>query len=311
MSLPNFVKLVDVGPRDGLQNEKQTVPAEVKIALVQRLQDAGLKEIEVTSFVSPKWVPQMADNAQVMAGIQRKPGVRYSVLTPNMQGFEASVAVERQYWPDEIVVFAAASEAFSQRNINCSIAQSIERFRPVVEAARAKGIYVRGSMSCVLGCPYEGEIAPERVGMLAGLMKDIGVQHLGVADTIGVGTPVKVQRAMEATLKHYAINDVSGHFHDTYGQALANTLACLHMGLWQFDASVSGLGGCPYAKGATGNVATEDLVYMLHGMGISTGIDLDKLIDAGKFISDFLQRKPGSLAATALLNKRASQAETA
>ena len=311
MSLPNFVKLVDVGPRDGLQNEKQTVPAEVKIALVQRLQDAGLKEIEVTSFVSPKWVPQMADNAQVMAGIQRKPGVRYSVLTPNMQGFEASIALERQFWPDEIVVFAAASEAFSQRNINCSIAQSIERFRPVVEAARAKGIYVRGSMSCTLGCPYEGEIAPERVGMLAGLMKDIGVQHVGVADTIGVGTPVKVQRAMEATLKHYAINDVSGHFHDTYGQALANTLACLHMGVWQFDASVSGLGGCPYAKGATGNVATEDLVYMLHGMGISTGIDLDKLIDAGKFISDFLQRKPGSLAATALLNKRASQAETA
>ena len=311
MSLPTTVKLVDVGPRDGLQNEKQMVPTEVKIGLVQRLQEAGLKEIEVTSFVSPKWVPQMADNAQVMAGIQRKPGVRYSVLTPNMQGFEASVALERQYWPDEIVVFAAASEAFSQRNINCSIAQSIERFRPVVEAARAKGIYVRGSMSCVVGCPYEGEIAPERVGMLAGLMKDIGVQHIGVADTIGVGTPVKVQRAMEATLKHYAINDVSGHFHDTYGQALANTLACLHMGVWQFDASVSGLGGCPYAKGATGNVATEDLVYMLHGMGISTGIDLDKLIDAGKFISDFLQRKPGSLAARALLNKRASQAETA
>ena len=305
MSFPTQVKLVDVGPRDGLQNEKQTVPAEVKIALVHRLQDAGLKEIEVTSFVSPKWVPQMADNAQVMAGIQRKPGVRYSVLTPNMQGFEASVAVERRFWPDEIVVFAAASEAFSQRNINCSIAQSIERFRPVVEAARAKGIYVRGAMSCAVGCPYEGEIAPERVAMLAGMMKDIGVQHIGVADTIGVGTPVKVQRAVEATLKHYAINDISGHFHDTYGQALANTLACLQMGIWQFDASVSGLGGCPYAKGATGNVATEDVVYMLHGMGIETGIDLDKLIDAGKFISDFLQRKPGSLAANALFSKRA------
>ena len=304
MSLPTVVKLVDVGPRDGLQNEKQTVPAEVKIELVHRLQDAGLKEIEVTSFVSPKWVPQMADNAQVMAGIRRKPGVRYSVLTPNMQGFEASVAVERQFWPDEIVVFAAASEAFSQRNINCSITESMERFRPVVEAARAKGIYVRGAMSCVVGCPYEGDIAPERVGMLAGLMKDIGVQHIGVADTIGVGTPLKVQRAMEATLKHYAINDVSGHFHDTYGQALANTLACLEMGIWQFDASVAGLGGCPYAKGATGNVATEDVVYMLHGMGIHTGIDLDRLIDAGKFISDFLQRKPGSRAATALLNKR-------
>ncbi len=305
MSLPSKVKLVDVGPRDGLQNEKQTVPAAVKIELVHRLQDAGLKEIEVTSFVSPKWVPQMADNAQVMAGIQRKPGVRYSVLTPNLQGFEASVAAERQFWPDEIVVFAAASEAFSQRNINCSIAQSIERFRPVVEAARAKGIYVRGAMSCAVGCPYEGDIAPERVAMLAGMMKDIGVQHIGVADTIGTGTPVKVQRAVEATLRHYAINDISGHFHDTYGQALANTLTCLHMGLWQFDASVSGLGGCPYAKGATGNVATEDVVYMLHGMGIETGIDLDKLIDAGKFISDFLQRKSGSLAATALFNKRA------
>ena len=304
MSLPTRVKLVDVGPRDGLQNEKQTVPAEVKIELVHRLQDAGLKEIEVTSFVSPKWVPQMADNAQVMAGIKRKPGVRYSVLTPNLQGFEAAVSVERRYWPDEIVVFGAASEAFSQRNINCSIAQSIERFRPVVEAARAKGIYVRGAMSCTVGCPYEGEIAPERVAMLAGMMKDIGVQHVGVADTTGVGTPIKVQRAMEATLRHYAINDVSGHFHDTYGQALANTLACLHIGVWQFDASVSGLGGCPYAKGATGNVATEDVVYMLHGMGIETGIDLDKLIDAGKYISDFLQRNPGSLAAKALLGKR-------
>ena len=305
MSLPTTVKLVDVGPRDGLQNEKRTVPAEVKIELVHRLQNAGLKEIEVTSFVSPKWVPQMADNAQVMAGIQRRPGVRYSVLTPNLQGFEAAVSAERKFWPDEIVVFGAASEAFSQRNINCSIAQSIERFRPAVEAARAKGIYVRGAMSCTVGCPYEGEIAPERVGMLAGLMKDIGVQHIGVADTIGVGTPLKVQRALEATLKHYALNDISGHFHDTYGQALANTLACLEMGVWQFDASVSGLGGCPYAKGATGNVATEDVVYMLHGMGIATGIDLEKLMDAGQFISDFLQRKSGSRAATALINKRA------
>jgi hydroxymethylglutaryl-CoA lyase len=305
MSLPTQVKLVDVGPRDGLQNEKQTVPAEVKIELVHRLQDAGLQEIEVTSFVSPKWVPQMADNAQVMAGIQRKPGVRYSALVPNMKGFEAAISVERRFWPDEIVVFAAASEAFSQRNINCSIAQSIERFRPVVAAARDKSIYVRGAMSCAVGCPYEGEIAPERVAMLAGMMKDIGVQHVGVADTIGVGTPVKVQRAVEATLKHYAINDISGHFHDTYGQALANTLACLQMGIWQFDTSVSGLGGCPYAKGATGNVATEDVVYMLHGMGIETGIDLDQLIDTGKFISDFLQRKPGSLAANALFSQRA------
>nr|MDP2190844.1 hydroxymethylglutaryl-CoA lyase [Rhodoferax sp.] len=300
MSIPNRVKLVDVGPRDGLQNEKQPVPAAVKIELVHRLQDAGLKEIEVTSFVSPKWVPQMADAASVMAGIERRVGVRYSVLTPNLQGFEAALKSR----PDEIVVFAAASEAFSQKNINCSIAESIERFAPVVEAARVKGIYVRGAMSCTVGCPYEGEIAPERVSYLAGLMKGIGVQHIGVADTIGVGTPLKVRRAMEATLKHYDINDVSGHFHDTYGQALANTLICLQMGVWQFDTSVAGLGGCPYAKGATGNVATEDVLYMLHGMGIATGIDLDKLIDAGKFISDFLERKPNSRAATAILNKR-------
>jgi hydroxymethylglutaryl-CoA lyase len=304
MKLPLKVKLVDVGPRDGLQNEKAPVPAAVKIELVQRLQDAGLTEIEVTSFVSPKWVPQMADADAVMAGIRRKPGVRYSVLTPNLKGFEAAVAAPRELWPDEIVVFGAASEAFSQRNINCSIAESIERFRPVVEAAKAKGIHVRGAMSCTVGCPYEGEIAPERVGYLAGLMKGIGVQHIGVADTIGVGTPRQVQRAMEATLRHYAINDVSGHFHDTYGQALANTLATLEMGVWQFDASIAGLGGCPYAKGATGNVATEDVVYMLHGMGIETGIDLDQLLDAGKFISDFLGRKPNSRAATALLTKR-------
>ncbi len=298
---PRRVKIVDVGPRDGLQNEKAPVPAEVKIGLVHRLQDAGLREIEVTSYVSPKWVPQMADNHAVMAGIKRRPGVRYSVLTPNMKGFESAVADR----PDEIVVFGSASEAFSQKNINCSIAESIERFAPVVEAARAAGIHVRGAMSCTVGCPYEGEVAPERVGYLAGLMKGIGVQHIGVADTIGVGTPVKVQRAIEATLAHYAVDDISGHFHDTYGQALANTLAALELGVWQFDTSVAGLGGCPYAKGATGNVATEDVVYMLHGMGIETGIDLDRLIDAGDYISGFLGRKPNSRAATALLNKRA------
>jgi hydroxymethylglutaryl-CoA lyase len=300
MSLPTRVKLVDVGPRDGLQNEKQPVPAAIKIELVHRLQDAGLTEIEVTSFVSPKWVPQMGDNAEVMAGIARKPGVRYSVLTPNVHGFEAALKSQ----PDEIVVFAAASEAFSQRNINCSIAESIARFAPVVEAARAAGIFVRGAMSCTVGCPYEGEVAPERVGYLAGLMHGIGVQHVGVADTIGVGTPIKVQRALEATLRHYDIDAVSGHFHDTYGQALANTLISLQMGVWQFDTSVAGLGGCPYAKGATGNVASEDVVYMLQGMGIDTGVDLDKLIDAGAFISDFLGRKPNSRAATALLTKR-------
>jgi hydroxymethylglutaryl-CoA lyase len=300
MNYPSKVKLVDVGPRDGLQNEKEPVPAAVKIELVHRLQDAGLKEIEVTSFVSPKWVPQMADNAEVMAGIHRKPGVRYSVLTPNMKGFEAAVASK----PDEIVVFGAASEAFSQRNINCSIAESIERFAPVVAAARAQGIYVRSAISVAVGCPYQGEVKPESVELVARLMKEIGVQHCGVADTIGVGTPRKVQAAMEAALKHYAIDDVSGHFHDTYGQALPNTLACLEMGIWQYDASVAGLGGCPYAKGATGNVATEDVVFMLQGMDIDTGIDLEKLVDAGKFISDYLGRKPNSRAATALLNKR-------
>ena len=301
LNLPRRVKLIDVGPRDGLQNEKQPVPAAIKIELVQRLQAAGLKEIEVTSFVSPKWVPQMADNAEVMAGITRMDGVRYSVLTPNMKGFESAL----QSKPDEVVVFGAASEAFSQKNINCSIAESIERFAPVVKAARDAGIGVRGAMSCTVGCPYEGEVAPERVAYLASLMKGIGVQRVDVADTIGVGTPRKVQAAMEATLKHYALNDVSGHFHDTYGQALVNTLAALQMGVWNFQSSVAGLGGCPYAKGATGNVATEDVVYMMQGMGIDTGIDLDALIDAGVFISQALGRQPNSLVARAILNKRA------
>ena len=301
LNLPRRVKLIDVGPRDGLQNEKQPVPAAIKIELVQRLQAAGLKEIEVTSFVSPKWVPQMADNAEVMAGIARMDGVRYSVLTPNMKGFESAL----QSKPDEVVVFGAASEAFSQKNINCSIAESIERFAPVVKAARDAGIGVRGAMSCTVGCPYEGEVAPERVAYLASLMKGIGVQRVDVADTIGVGTPRKVQAAMEATLKHYALNDVSGHFHDTYGQALVNTLAALQMGVWNFQSSVAGLGGCPYAKGATGNVATEDVVYMMQGMGIDTGIDLDALVDAGAFISQALGRQPNSLVARAILNKRA------
>ncbi len=305
MKLPTRVNIVDVGPRDGLQNEKQPVPAEVKIGLVHRLQEAGLKDIEVTSFVSPKWVPQMADNAEVMRGISRKSGVRYSVLTPNMKGFEAAIAAPREEWPDEIVVFGAASEAFSQKNINCSIAESIERFAPVVAAARELGIHVRGAMSCTVGCPYEGEIDPSRVEMLAGLMKGIGVQHVGVADTIGVGTPVKVQLAIEATLKHFEIDAISGHFHDTYGQALVNTLASLEMGVWQYDTSSAGLGGCPYAKGATGNVATEDVVYMLQGMGIETGIDLDLLIDAGVYISQALGREPNSRASKAIRNKRA------
>jgi hydroxymethylglutaryl-CoA lyase len=302
MNIPSQVKLVDVGPRDGLQNEKQPVPAAVKIELVHRLQAAGLTEIEVTSYVSPKWVPQMADNHAVMQGMTRQPGVRYSVLTPNLKGFEAALLDK----PDEIVVFAAASEAFSQKNINCSIAESIERFAPVVAAAKVAGIYVRGAMSCTVGCPYEGEVAPERVAYLAGLMAGIGVQHVGVADTIGVGTPRKVQAAIEATLKHFALDDISGHFHDTYGQALANTLAALELGVWQFDTSVAGLGGCPYAKGATGNVASEDVVYLLHGMGIRTGIDLDALVDAGAWISEQLGRPSGSRVARALLAKRAA-----
>ncbi|WP_374589029.1 hydroxymethylglutaryl-CoA lyase [Ideonella dechloratans] len=299
-NLPARVTLVEVGPRDGLQNEKQTVPAATKIELVHRLQAAGLREIEVTSFVSPKWVPQMADAAEVMAGVQRQAGVRYAVLTPNLKGWEAAAATQ----PDEIVVFGAASEAFSQKNINCSIAESIERFAPVVAAARAAGVKVRGAISCAVGCPYEGAIAPERVELVARLMAEIGVQHVGVADTIGVGTPRQVQRALEAALRHYPLAEVSGHFHDTYGMALANVYASLELGIHTFDASVSGLGGCPYAKGATGNVATEDVVYLLHGLGIDTGIDLDALIDAGAFIRDALGQANGSRTARALLAKR-------
>ncbi len=300
MSLPNRVTLVDVGPRDGLQNEKQPVSTEHKATLVHMLQEAGLKEIEVTSFVSPKWVPQMADNAAVMAAIARQPGVRYSVLTPNIKGLEAALPTR----PDEIVVFAAASEAFSQKNINCSIAESIDRFAPVVEAAHAAGLKVRGALSCALGCPYEGEISADQVERVVQLMKGIGVDHLGVADTIGVGTPRKVQAAMERALRHYPLVEVSGHFHDTYGQALANIYACLELGVHNFDTSVAGLGGCPYAKGATGNVATEDVVFMLNGLGLETGIDLDKLVDAGAFISGVLGRPPVSRVGRAILAKR-------
>ena len=300
MAIPRFVHITDVGPRDGLQNEKQPVPAAVKIELVQRLQAAGLKDIEVTSFVSPRWVPQMADNAEVMRGIARESDVRYAALVPNLQGLEAALAARA----DTVVVFGAASEAFSQKNINCSIAESIERFRPVVAAALAAGVAVRGAISCAVGCPYEGAVAPQRVAMVASLMRDIGVQQVGVADTIGVGTPRAVQAAMEAALQHFNIDTVTGHFHDTYGQALANTLAALEMGVWHFDTSVAGLGGCPYAKGATGNVATEDVVYMLQGMGVETGIDLEALVDAGAYISHFLNRPTLSRAATALLAKR-------
>lgn len=301
MALPSKVRIVDVGPRDGLQNEKQRVPTEVKIGLIERLEQAGLREIEVTSFVSPKWVPQMADNAQVMAGLVRKPGVRYSVLVPNMKGFEAALTTK----PDEIVVFASASEAFSQKNINCSIAESIERFAPVVEAARAHGIAVRGAMSCTVGCPYEGEVAPAQVAYLAGLLRQVGVQRVDVADTIGVGTPLRVQKAIEAALQHFDLDDVSGHFHDTYGQGVSNTYAALQMGVWNFQSSVAGLGGCPYAKGATGNVATEDVVYLLHGLGIETGIDLERLVDAAEYISGFLQRPSNSRTGTAIAKRRA------
>ena len=302
--IPDHVTLVEVGPRDGLQNEKQPVDTVHKIALVHQLQAAGLREIEVTSYVSPKWVPQMADNAQVMAGITRQAGVRYSVLVPNMLGLQAALAGGNATRPDEVVVFGAATQAFSQRNINCSIEESIERFAPVVAAARAAGLKVRSAISCALGCPYQGDVSADEVEHLVKLFKQIGVHHCGVADTIGVGTPRKVQAAMERALKHYPIDQVSGHFHDTYGQALANIHACLQMGIHTFDTSVAGLGGCPYAKGATGNVATEDVVFMLHGMGIHTGIDLDLLVDAGAAISDVLGRPPVSRVAKAMLIKR-------
>ena len=300
MNLPSTVTLVDVGPRDGLQNEKEPVATAHKAQLVSMLQTAGLKEIEVTSFVSPKWVPQMADNAALMAAIERRPGVRYSVLTPNLQGLQAALPTR----PDEIVVFAAATEAFSQKNINCSIAESIDRFAPVVALAHEAGIKVRGALSCALGCPYQGEVSADEVERVVLLLKGIGVDHLGVADTIGVGTPRKVQDAMARALKHYPLEQVSGHFHDTYGQALANIYACLEMGVHIFDSSVAGLGGCPYAKGATGNVATEDVVFMLNGLGIETSIDIDKLVDAGLFISDALGRLPVSRVGRALLAKR-------
>jgi hydroxymethylglutaryl-CoA lyase len=303
-ALPDRVTLVDVGPRDGLQNEKQVIAAAHKIELVHRLQAAGLREIEVTSFVSPKWVPQMGDNAEVMAGIRRQPGVRYGVLVPNLKGLEAALPTR----PDEVVVFAAATEAFSQKNINCSIAESLERFAPVVAGAHAAGIKVRGAVSCALGCPYQGEVSADEVERVVAGLKAIGVDHCYIADTIGVATPRKTQLAMERALKHYPLHEVSGHFHDTYGQALTNIYACLEMGVHTFDASVAGLGGCPYAKGATGNVATEDVVFMLNGLGIETGMDLDALVQAGAFISDVLGRESMSRAGKALLAKQRSRA---
>jgi hydroxymethylglutaryl-CoA lyase len=304
-TLPSHVTLVDVGPRDGLQNEAQPVAAAHKIALVHHLQQAGLREIEVTSFVSPKWVPQMADAADVMAGIQRQAGVRYSVLTPNMKGFEGALAAGA----DEVVIFAAASEAFSQRNINCSVAESIERFKPVAEAAHAHGMKVRAAVSCALGCPYQGEVSLDAVEDVVQRLLGIGSAHIGIADTIGVGTAGRVKAVISRAMKHLPLNELSGHFHDTYGQALTNIYACLEMGVHTFDTSVAGLGGCPYAKGATGNVATEDVVYLLQGLGIHTGIDLSKLVDAGAFISQVLGRPSASRVGRALLARRPSPTE--
>ena len=300
--LPRHVTLVEVGPRDGLQNEKQPVAAAVKVELVHRLQSAGLREIEVTSFVSPKWVPQMADNAEVMAGVQRRDGVRYSVLTPNLKGLEAALASR----PDEIVVFGAASEAFSQRNINCSVEESIERFLPVVEAAHANGLKVRCAISCALGCPYQGEVTPDEVERVVRLMKAIGVDHCGIADTIGIGTPRRTQAVLERACRHFPIDEVSGHFHDTYGQALGNVYASLEVGVHRFDASVAGLGGCPYAAGATGNVGTEDVLFLLDGLGIETGVALDGVIDAAAYICGVLGRAPASRTGTARLARRAA-----
>ena len=298
-TLPKRAHIVDVGPRDGLQNEKQMIPADIKVELVDRLTDAGFTNIEVTSFVSPKWVPQMGDAADVMARIRRKPGVTYSVLVPNAKGMEGALAAKA----DEIVVFAAASEAFSQKNINCSIDESIERFRPVTEQAQQHGIRIRGAISCALGCPYQGEIEASAVAHVAQRMKDIGVQHVGVADTIGTGTPEQTKRVMHAVLGVYELNDVSGHFHDTYGMATANVYACLELGISSFDSSIAGLGGCPYAKGATGNVATEDVLYLLNGLGIETGIDFAKAVATGQWISGILNRKAHSRAGNAVTAK--------
>jgi hydroxymethylglutaryl-CoA lyase len=300
MTLPAHVRLLDVGPRDGLQNEKENVSTAHKAQLVAMLQDAGLKEIEVTSFVSPKWVPQMGDNTAVMAAIARRPGVRYSVLVPNLKGLEPALAAK----PDEILVFTAASEAFTQKNINCSIAESLERFAPVIAGAHAAGVKVRAALSCALGCPYEGEITATQVEAVVKPLRALGVDAIDIADTIGVGTPRKVQAAMESALRHFPLAEVSGHFHDTYGQALANLYASLELGVHSFHASVAGLGGCPYAKGATGNVATEDVVFLLNGLGIDSGVDLDMLVDAGAFISGVLGRPPVSRVARALLAKR-------
>jgi len=302
MTLPSKVKIIEVGPRDGLQNEKETIPVEVKIELVDRLTDAGFSNIEAASFVSPKWVPQMATSTEVMAGIRRKPGVIYSALTPNMKGFEAALAAKA----DEVVIFGAASEAFSQKNINCSIAESIERFRDVAQAAKQHKIRLRGSISCSFGCPYQGEVPADSVADVVRRLRDLGCDEIDIADTIGVGTPRHVQKVMERAAQEFPLAQLSGHFHDTYGQALANIYAAMEVGVATFHSSVAGLGGCPYAKGATGNVSTEDVLYMMNGLGVETGIDLAKVVDAGQFISAHLGRKAVSRAGNAIAAKRAA-----
>jgi hydroxymethylglutaryl-CoA lyase len=290
-----------VGPRDGLQNEKREVPTKVKVELIERLADAGLPAVEATAFVSPKWVPQMADHTEVLEGIRRKPGVSYPVLTPNLKGFQAA----RAAGATEVAIFGAASEAFSQKNINCSIAESLERFRPIAEAAKQAGVKVRGYISCVLGCPYEGEVAPQKVAEVAGALYDMGCYEVSLGDTIGVGTPGKTKAMIEAVARSVPIAKLAGHYHDTYGQALANIYASLELGVATFDSSVAGLGGCPYAKGASGNVATEDVVYMLHGLGIRTGVDLDKVVDTGQWICAIIGKEPASKAGKAIAAKRA------
>jgi len=302
MGLPARVKMVDVGPRDGLQNEPQSLPASVKIALIERLAEAGLPAVEAGAFVSPKWVPQMADSAEVLRGIARRPGVRYPVLVPNMKGFEAA----RAAGAEEIAVFGAASETFSQKNINCSIAESLERFAPVAAAAREADITVRGYISCVLGCPYEGKVAPSAVAAVARDLYALGCYEISLGDTIGVGTPGRARAMVEAVMAEVPAEALALHFHDTYGQALANTLACLELGIATVDSSVAGLGGCPYAKGASGNVASEDVLYMLDGLGIETGVSLGKLVKTALFIAKQLGRPPQSKVANAMQGRGAA-----
>lgn len=301
MRLPRAVRMVEVGPRDGLQNEAKTVPTDVKIALIERLVEAGLRTLEAGSFVSPKWVPQMADTAQVLASVPRRPGVIYQVLVPNMKGYEAARAARA----DEVAIFAAASESFSRRNINCSIAESLERFAPVAAAAQRDGVRVRGYVSCVIDCPYEGPIAPEAAAAVAARLVELGCYEVSMGDTIGTGTAARVEAMIEATAHRVPVEQLAIHCHDTYGQALANILAALGKGVAVIDSSVAGLGGCPFAPGAAGNVASEDVLYMLDGLGISTGVDLQKLAAAGRFISAALGREPQSKAARALAARAA------